>query len=84
MNITLAATLVLMVILGGKGTIAGPVVGAVLLVGINEFFVAQFGATSLNIVATGGLMMLVLLFFPAGIIGTLLERGLLPKIINWE
>jgi branched-chain amino acid transport system permease protein len=84
LNITLAATLVLMVILGGKGTIAGPVIGAILLVAINEFFVAQFGATSLNIVATGFLMILVLLFFPAGIIGTLLERGRLPKMINWE
>ncbi len=84
LNITLAATLVLMVILGGKGTVAGPVIGAILLVSVNEFFVAQLGATSLNIVATGVLMMVVLLFFPAGVVGTLLERGKLPRIINWE
>jgi branched-chain amino acid transport system permease protein len=84
LNITLSATLVLMVILGGKGTVAGPVIGAVLLIAVNEFMVAQFGATSLNIVATGVLMTLVLLFFPAGIVGTLLEHGRLPKFIDWE
>jgi branched-chain amino acid transport system permease protein len=84
LTITLAATLVLMVILGGKGTVAGPVVGAILLVGINEFMVAQFGSTALNIVATGVLMIVVLLFFPGGIIGTLHERGWLPSFLNWE
>lgn len=84
LTITIAATLVLMTILGGKGTVAGPVVGAVLLIAINEFFVAQFGSTALNIVATGVIMMVVLLFFPAGIIGTLKERGWLPGFIDWE
>jgi branched-chain amino acid transport system permease protein len=84
LSITIAATMVLMAIVGGKGTIAGPVIGAVILITINEFFVANLGATSLNIVATGLLMMAVLLFFPAGIIGTLKEHNRLPKFIDWE
>jgi branched-chain amino acid transport system permease protein len=84
LTISIAATLVLMTILGGKGTIAGPVIGAVLLIAVNEFFVAKFGSTALNIVATGVIMMVVLLFFPAGIIGTLKESGRLPKFIDWE
>lgn len=84
LTIAIGAQIVLMAILGGKGTVAGPVVGAVLLIGINEFFVAQLGASELNIVATGLLMVLVLLFFPAGIIGTLKERELLPSILDWE
>ena len=84
LSITIAATMVLMAIVGGKGTVAGPVIGAVILVAINEYFVAAFGSTSLNIVATGLLMMIVLIFFPSGIIGTLKERNHLPKIFDWE
>ena len=84
LTIAIGAQIVLMAILGGKGTVAGPVVGAVLLIAINEFFVAQLGASELNIVATGLLMMIVLLFFPAGIVGTLKERNLLPQIFDWE
>ena len=41
--------MVLMCILGGKGTIAGPVIGAVLIVAFNEFFVATLGASAINI-----------------------------------
>ncbi len=84
LNITIAATVVLMAIVGGKGTVVGPVIGAVLLIFINEYFVATFGSTSLNIVATGLIMMAVLLFFPSGIIGSLKESNRLPKFLDWE
>ncbi len=84
LTIAIASQIVLMAILGGKGTIAGPVIGAVIIIAVNEFFVTQLGSTSLNIAATGALMLVVLLFFPAGIIGTLKERDRLPSIIDWE
>lgn len=82
--ITIAANMVLMSIIGGKGTVAGPVLGAVVLIAANEFFVANLGASTLNIVATGLIMILVLLFFPAGVIGTLKERNWLPAFLDWE
>lgn len=78
-----AAEIVLMALLGGRGTVAGPVLGAVLLVAMNEFFVAKFGSTELNIAGTGLLMLIVLLFFPEGIVGTLRERKKLPRILDW-
>ena len=84
LTILIAAQLVLMTILGGKGTVAGPVVGAIIFIVANEFFVSQLGFTELNIVATGLLMALVLLFFPAGIVGTLKEHGKLPHILDWD
>jgi branched-chain amino acid transport system permease protein len=84
LSITIAATMVLMSIIGGKGTVAGPVIGAVLLIAINEFFVANLGSSALNIVATGVIMILVLLFFPAGVVGTLKERKWLPAFLDWE
>ncbi len=82
--IILAAQLVLMTVLGGKGTVAGPVVGAILFIAVNEFFVANLGFTELNIVATGLLLALVLIFFPSGIVGTLGERGKLPPFLDWD
>jgi branched-chain amino acid transport system permease protein len=82
-EIVIAAEMVLMTIVGGRGTVAGPVLGAVLLIVINEFFVAKFGSTELNIVGTGVLMLIVLLFFPDGIVGTLREQRKLPRILDW-
>ncbi len=84
LTILVAAQLVLMTVLGGKGTIAGPVLGATIFIVINEFFVAKLGSSELNIVATGLLLALILLFFPAGIVGTLKERGRLPWLLDWD
>lgn len=82
--ILIAANMVLMCILGGKGTIAGPVIGAILLMAFNEFFVATMGASELNILGTGVIMALSLMFFPLGIVGTLARKGKLPRILNWD
>jgi branched-chain amino acid transport system permease protein len=82
--IIVAAQLVLMTVLGGKGTVAGPVLGAALFIVVEEFFVANLGFTELNIVATGLILALVLIFFPKGIVGTLKERGRLPSFLDWD
>jgi branched-chain amino acid transport system permease protein len=84
LSILIGAKIVLMTILGGRGTVAGPVVGAILFVAANEFFVAYFGASELNIAATGALLILALLFFPDGIVGTLKNKGRLPKALDWD
>jgi branched-chain amino acid transport system permease protein len=73
-----------MCILGGKGTVAGPAVGAVLLIAFNEFFVATLGASEINIFATGLIMILVLLYFPNGIVGTLARKKKLPRFLDWD
>jgi branched-chain amino acid transport system permease protein len=82
--IIVAAQLVLMTVLGGKGTVAGPVLGAALFIVVEEFFVANLGFTELNIVATGLILALVLIFFPKGIVGSLRERGRLPAFLDWD
>lgn len=84
LTILVGAKFVLMTILGGRGTVSGPVIGATLFIVANEFFVTQFGATALNIVATGLLLVLVLVFFPEGIVGTLKKNGRLPKMLDWD
>ncbi|MCZ6764490.1 MAG: branched-chain amino acid ABC transporter permease [Alphaproteobacteria bacterium] len=84
LSILVGAKFVLMTILGGRGTVSGPVVGAFVFIAVNEFFVSQFGATELNIVATGSALLLVLLFFPEGIVGTLKQKGKLPRFLDWD
>ncbi|HLF44772.1 MAG TPA: branched-chain amino acid ABC transporter permease [Acidimicrobiia bacterium] len=83
-GIAVAARMVLMSIIGGRGTVAGPVVGAVLIIGINEFAVRQFGQTELNIVFTGAILVTALLFFPQGIVGSLRKAGRLPAFLDWD
>jgi branched-chain amino acid transport system permease protein len=83
-EILTSAEIVLMAIVGGRGTVAGPVIGAVVLVGADELLVAKLGSTELNIAAKGALMLAVLMFFPEGIVGTLKARKRLPHILDWE
>ncbi|TMQ11486.1 MAG: branched-chain amino acid ABC transporter permease [Deltaproteobacteria bacterium] len=82
-QILTSAQIVLMAILGGRGTVAGPVLGAILLVAADELVVAKLGSTELNITAKGVLMLVVLVMFPEGIVGTLRARGRLPRILDW-
>lgn len=82
--ILISVNMVLMCILGGKGTIAGPVIGAIMIVAFNELFVATLGASEINILATGLIMMLTLMFFPLGIVGTLAQHRKLPRFLNWD
>jgi len=83
LQILTSAQIVLMAIVGGRGTVAGPVVGAILLVGADELLVAKLGSTELNLAAKGALMIVVLMFFPEGIVGTLKARGRLPRALDW-
>jgi branched-chain amino acid transport system permease protein len=80
----IAVNMVLMCILGGKGTVAGPIVGAILIVAFNEASVALFGASEINILGTGLIMVLTLLYFPNGIVGTLAKKHRLPRFLNWD
>jgi branched-chain amino acid transport system permease protein len=82
--IAVAARMVLMAIIGGRGTVAGPVVGAILIIGVNEFAVRQLGESALNIVFTGLILVLALLFFPQGIVGSLRKSGRLPAFLDWD
>ncbi len=82
--ILVAAQLVLMTVLGGKGTVAGPVIGAIVFIAAEEYFVTLLGSSELNIAAMGLLLAVVLLFFPEGIVGSLRSRGWLPQFLDWD
>lgn len=82
--IAVAARMVLMAIIGGRGTVAGPVIGAILIIGVNEFAVRQLGQTEFNVVFTGLILVAALLFFPEGVVGSLRKSGRLPAFLDWD
>ena len=69
---TFGVWMVLMAILGGKGTLWGPVVGAVVFHVTQELFWTYL--LGWQRVALGLLIVVVVLFFPLGILGWLRER----------
>lgn len=84
LTLSVAADMMLMAVLGGRGTIAGPVIGAVLIVAFNEVSVTKLGASELNLALTGLLLVVVMLIFPTGIIGSLRARRRLPRFLDWD
>lgn len=84
LTVAIGTGIVLNAILGGKGTVSGPVIGAAIMLAVNEFVVAKLGASELNIVVTGLILIFVLLFFPDGIVGSLRNRGILPTFLDWD
>ncbi|MGA8262767.1 MAG: branched-chain amino acid ABC transporter permease [Arenicellales bacterium] len=69
---TYGVWMILMAILGGKGTIWGPVIGAAIFQFAQELFWTYL--LGWQRVALGLLIVLIVVFFPSGIIGWLRER----------
>ncbi len=82
--ISVAANFVLMSIIGGRGTVAGPAIGATFLILLNEFSVTFLGGSEINLAFTGLIMVLALLFFPLGLVGTLRAKKRLPAWLDWD
>ena len=71
---TYTVTMVIMVVAGGKGTLAGPVVGAVIFTVLPEALRA-LTSWQWQMLLYGVLLIAVLFFMPKGIVPTLLDRG---------
>lgn len=56
-------------ILGGRGTLLGPLLGAAVIIPMTEVFVTFLGSNELNGVALGALIVLIVKFKPDGILG---------------
>ncbi len=69
LTIEISVQIAIITMLGGAGTLLGPVVGAVLLLGASELFKNQFQESHLLIY--GILIVVVVLFLPEGIVGGL-------------
>ena len=72
-DIIIGVEMILMTMLGGIGTLWGPVLGAFIYIPLSDLILFQFGSTTIHLAILGGLMMLILLFLPQGILPTLSE-----------
>jgi branched-chain amino acid transport system permease protein len=66
---------VLMTFLGGRGTLWGPTIGALVLVPLQQYMITKLGASQLYLVGYSAVFMVVLLVLPRGIVPSL--RGAL-------
>jgi len=71
LNILFSASALLMVILGGSGTLLGPAIGAAVIVGLENFI---SGYMERWVLVLGVIYVLVTLFAPSGLVGLVRER----------
>jgi branched-chain amino acid transport system permease protein len=73
---SLSIKIALIAILGGVGTLFGPVMGAVVLISIEEFTRQWFGSTGMgtDMIIYGGIIVVIAVFSPGGIAAILSER----------
>jgi branched-chain amino acid transport system permease protein len=62
---------VLMTFLGGRGTLWGPAIGALILVPAQQYMITKLGASQLYLVGYSAVFMVVLLVLPRGILPSL-------------
>jgi branched-chain amino acid transport system permease protein len=73
-DIVVGVDMILMTMLGGIGTLWGPVLGAFILIPASDLILFNFGSTAIHLAIFGLLMMTIILFMP---------RGILPTVQDW-
>ncbi len=76
-SIITSALIVLAVILGGRGTLFGPVLGAFIIQPVNIYANQAFGGGNARLVLFGGLLVLLVIVLPKGILPT--AAGIIEK-----
>ncbi len=66
----------LMTFMGGLGTLFGPLLGALILEPLQQYFALQYGASGLYLLLYGAIFLVVILLLPEGILPTLRKRWL--------
>lgn len=70
-DIFTGVTMVLISLLGGRGTLWGPVLGAFIMEPLGNWLIGEFGGTQIHLTIFGGILLAVMLFMPQGILPTL-------------
>jgi branched-chain amino acid transport system permease protein len=61
--------MVLMGVIGGVGTLWGPVLGAAIYYPIRQLLLSQSNLVAFNLLVYGGLLIAIILFEPGGLLG---------------
>ena len=70
----------LMAFFGGLGTLAGPLLGALVLEASQQYLTVHFSNGSLYLILFGSLFLIVIIFMPRGVIPFLKERAAQRKV----
>ncbi len=76
-SLSLSIQLALISIIGGLGTVAGPVLGAFILTPLDVFLRGWLGSISagLNLIVYGAILIVAVMYFPLGVVGWVEERS---------
>ncbi|MCA9971675.1 MAG: branched-chain amino acid ABC transporter permease [Anaerolineales bacterium] len=66
--------MIVMVMLGGQGTVLGPVLGGLGYQGLRGFLLTSDLFKNIQLAVAGALLLLIVLFVPAGVVGWLRQR----------
>ncbi len=72
---------IVMVMLGGQGTVLGPAIGAFLYEEVRGLLLTSDALSHLQLVIAGGLLLVIVLFIPSGLMGFIHRR--LPFTRRW-
>ena len=73
--------ILVMVMLGGNGTLFGPILGAFAYEGLRGYMLTSPVFKDLHLALTGLILLLIVLFVPSGAVGWL--RGRFPRLRRW-
>lgn len=73
-DIIVGVEMIMVTMLGGLGTLWGPVLGAFIYIPASDLILFRFGSSTIHLAILGALMTIILLFLP---------RGILPTIAGW-
>lgn len=73
-DIVVGVEMILATMVGGLGTVWGPVLGAFILIPASDFILFRFGSTTIHLAIFGISMMAIILFLP---------RGIIPTVQDW-
>jgi branched-chain amino acid transport system permease protein len=83
LGIDLSIQIALMGLVGGRATVIGPTIGALVLFPLGEVTRAEFGATAgAHLVVYGIVLMLAIYFLPQGLAGIRLRRRWRPAALE--
>lgn len=85
-NHTISVTIALIAVFGGVGHIAGPLLGAAILVPVSEYSRALLGAggRGIDLMLYGAFIVLICVFEPGGVVGLFTRRRLTAATASWR
>lgn len=73
-DLTLSTEVIVVAMLGGQGTVTGVVIGAYLYAELRGYLLTTATFSNFQLVISGGLLLLIVLFFPGGLMGWIYNR----------